>query len=71
MNPSGAARSESFGSRKPFDMFNFLKSVYRTKPGDDEREKEEEMALKSSRWVMGKKQHKLFNNLDDTKQINI
>ncbi|CAG5125279.1 unnamed protein product, partial [Candidula unifasciata] len=49
LNPSGAARSESFASRKPFDMFNFLKSVYRTKPGDDEREKEEEMALKSSR----------------------
>ncbi|CAL1545426.1 unnamed protein product [Lymnaea stagnalis] len=49
LNPSGAARSETFGSRKPFDMFNFLKSMYRTKPGDDEREKEEEMALKSSR----------------------
>ncbi|KAH9509220.1 hypothetical protein Btru_046482 [Bulinus truncatus] len=49
LNPSGAARSEAFSTRKPFDMFNFLKSVYRRKPGDDEREKEEEMALKSSR----------------------
>nr|KAI8747326.1 histone-lysine N-methyltransferase 2A isoform X1 [Biomphalaria glabrata] len=49
LNPSGAARSEAFSTRKPFDMFNFLKSVYRTRPGDDEREKEEEMALKSSR----------------------
>lgn len=49
LNPSGAARSEAFTSRKPFDMFNFLKSVYRTKPGDEEREKEEEMTLKSSR----------------------
>lgn len=49
INESGAARSEAFSTRKPFDMFNFLKSVYRTRPGDEERDKEEEMSLKSSR----------------------
>jgi len=47
-NPTGSARSEGFTSRKPFDMFNFLKSMYRNKP-QTEKEKEEEMALKSSR----------------------
>ncbi|GFO08007.1 histone-lysine N-methyltransferase [Plakobranchus ocellatus] len=51
INQSGSARSEAFLSRKPFDMFNFLKSVYRTRPGDEERDKEEEMSLKSSRQV--------------------
>ncbi|GFS13736.1 histone-lysine N-methyltransferase [Elysia marginata] len=49
INESGSARSEAFSTRKPFDMFNFLKSVYRTRPGDEERDKEEEMSLKSSR----------------------
>ena len=49
INDSGSARSEAFSTRKPFDMFNFLKSVYRTRPGDEERDKEEEMSLKSSR----------------------
>uniref|UniRef100_T1J3M7 Histone-lysine N-methyltransferase trithorax n=1 Tax=Strigamia maritima TaxID=126957 RepID=T1J3M7_STRMM len=48
-NPSGCARSETFQTRKEYDMFNFLASKHRQPPEGRNGPEEEEMQHKSSR----------------------
>ncbi|XP_067676995.1 histone-lysine N-methyltransferase 2A-like isoform X2 [Haliotis asinina] len=48
-NPSGCVRGEPFMSRKPYDMFSFLMSRYRSKPMSDAGQQNVEMIHKSAR----------------------